>query len=221
MKGYCESEQYASQLINSATHASWEINPKFKSQRCKPASKTQSQNPYPKSNLVKHDIRKYCMQEKKNKTSISVSQASFIGSHSLLSRVFHKIKDPRKKVDSSFGSLTCWLADCAHQSYWFNQLPIPYPRRKTRASMHTGIIRKNTKKADSPSGSGGAMISLFSYVVFLSIELSLISELSVLSFRLQLVGTLLRKLVLYDDVVLLSSAKKESASFCTFVKTQM
>ena len=88
------------------------------------------------------------MQGKKNTTSISVSQASFIGSHSLLSRVFHKIKDPRNKVDSSFGSLTCWLADCAHQSYCFNQLPIPYPRRKTRASMHTGIIRKNTKKAD-------------------------------------------------------------------------
>ena len=60
MKGYCESEQHASQLINSAT-ASWQINPKFKSQRCKPASKTQSQNPYPKSNLVKHDIPKYCM----------------------------------------------------------------------------------------------------------------------------------------------------------------
>ena len=88
------------------------------------------------------------MQGKKNKTNISVSQSSFIGSHSLLSRVFHKIKDPRNKVDSSFGSLTCWLADCAHRNYCFNQLPIPYPRRKTRANMHTGIIRKNTKKAD-------------------------------------------------------------------------
>ena len=54
MKGYCECEQYVHQLIN---YASQQINPKFKSQRCKPARKTLSQNPDPKSNLVKHDIQ--------------------------------------------------------------------------------------------------------------------------------------------------------------------
>lgn len=107
MKGYCECEQYVSKLIN---YASQQINPKFKSQRLKPASKTLSQNPYPKSNLVKHDMQyvsTVCREKRIKLVFLShrLHSSAHIG---LLSRVFQEIKDPRNKVDSSFGSLTCW-----------------------------------------------------------------------------------------------------------------